>query len=170
MATDEDKLYVPKWYAVHLKSHHENKVKKLLEGKGIETFLPVRRVTRKWSDRKKEIDFPLFPGYLFVHAPLVNKKLIVQTPSVVKMVGTREPEPMPAGHIESIKRFMEEEIQFDPYPYLIPGIAVEVMRGPLKGVHGVLAEKRGKHRLVVNVDLINNSIATEIDAADVQPV
>lgn len=170
VSTDDEKLHIPKWYAVHIKCHHERKVATLLEGKGIELFLPTRRVKSQWKDRKKLIDFPLFPGYLFVHIPLLEKKKVIQTPSVVKIVGTREPQPLPDGEIDAVRRFMEVDIQFDPYPYLIPGKPVEVIRGPLKGVIGILAERRGQHRLVINVELINNSLATEIDAMDVQPV
>jgi len=161
------KLYVKHWYAVHTKSHHEKMVELRVKDKGIETFLPVRCLKRKWKDRMKMVDFPLFPGYLFVNISLVDKKKIVQTSGVVKMVGTREPEPIPEQQIEAIRIFIAEEIQFDPYPYLVPGLEVEVMRGPLTGVRGVLAQRKGKYRLVVNVPLLNNSIATEIDAEDV---
>ena len=80
------------------------------------------------------------------------------------------PEPIPDSQISAIQRFLEAEIQFDPYPYLIAGMEVEVRRGPLKNVRGVLVRKKNKHRLIINVSLINNSIATEIDAEDVRPV
>jgi len=119
----EDKLYKKHWYALHTKSHHEKKVASLLEGKGVDLFLPVRRLQRKWKDRKKMVDFPLFPGYIFVNIPLTEKKIVIQTPSVVKLVGTKEPEPLPASQIISVQKFVEEEIEFDPYPYLIPGVS-----------------------------------------------
>jgi transcription antitermination factor NusG len=166
----EDKLYNKHWYALHTKCHHEKKVAMLLEGKNIEIFLPVRRLQRRWKDRKKMVDFPLFPGYLFVNIPLIEKKHVIQTPSVVKIVGTKEPEPLPESQILSVQKFVEEEIQFDPYPYLIPGVEVEVCRGPLRGVRGVLENRKGKHRLIVNIHMINNCIATEIDAEDVKKV
>lgn len=165
-----DLLHEKNWYAIHLKCNHEAKAEKLLLGKGVETFFPTRSVLRRWKDRKKMVDFPLFPGYFFVRIPLIEKKKVLQTPSVVRIVGTPGPTPLPENQIFAIHTFLNEHIEFDPYPYLTPGIAVEVMRGPLKGVCGVLESKKGKHRLVVNIELINNSISTEIDAEDVQAV
>ena len=159
-----------KWYAVHTKSRHERQVALRLEGKHIETFLPVRALQRKWKDRKKMVEFPLFPGYIFVNVPLTEKKEVLQTVSVVRIVGVTQPEPIPENQIFAIRKFLETQINFDPYPYLVPGMEVEVKRGPLKHVRGVLVSKKNKHRLIVNIDLINNSVATEIDAEDVQPV
>jgi transcription termination/antitermination protein NusG len=166
----EEILYQKKWYALSTKCHHEKQVSLRLEGKGVETFLPVRRLQRRWKDRKTVVDFPLFPGYLFVNIPLIEKRTVVQTPSVVTIVGTRGPVAIPELQITAIKKFLEEKIEFDPYPYLVPGCEVEVMRGPLKNVRGVLVWKKNKHRLVINVALINNSIATEIDAEDVRRI
>ncbi len=159
-----------RWYAIHTRHHHERQVSSRLKGKEIETFLPLRCLNRRWKDRKKLVDFPLFPGYVFVKIPLLNKKDVVQTPGVVRIVGSRGPEPLPESQIIAVKRFIETEIQFDPYPYLVSGMEIEVIRGPLKHVRGVLVNKKNKYRLIVNLDLINKSVSTEIDAEDVEAV
>lgn len=168
MEVSEDIFIKPKWYVLHSKCHHEKNIVLRLESMGIETFFPVRALERKWKDRKKIVDFPLFPGYVFVNMPLIKKREVVETAGVVRIVGNTGPEPLPANQIIAIKKFIETKIEFDPYPYLVPGIEVEVKRGPLKHVRGVLVSKKNKHRLVINVELLNNSIATEIDAADVE--
>ena len=155
---------------MHAKCNHEKKIVARLESIGIETFLPVRTMMRKWKDRKKLIEFPLFPGYVFVHIPLLKKRDVVQTPGVVRIVGNASPEPMPENQILGIKKFIETHVDFDPYPHLFEGMAVEVIRGPLKGVKGILEVKKNMHRLIINVDLLNNAIATEIDACDVQAI
>ncbi|MBU1864090.1 MAG: UpxY family transcription antiterminator [Candidatus Omnitrophica bacterium] len=166
----DESLNQKKWYAIHTRCHHEKQVSCRLEGKGVETFLPLRCLQRRWKDRKKLVDFPLFPGYVFIRISLLDKRCVIETPSVVRIVGTRRPEPLPEDQIWGVKKFLETEIQFDPYPYLIPGMEVEVRRGPLKNIRGILVTKKNKHRLVINVSLINNSIATEIDAEDVRSV
>lgn len=156
-----------KWYALHARCNHEKKIVARLEGLGIETFLPSRKIMRKWRDRKKLVEFPLFPGYVFVKTELLRKKDVLFTPGVVRLVGNTGPEPLPESQIDAIKTFLATEVDFDPYPYLVPGKEVEVKRGPLKGVKGVLEEKKNKFRLIVNIELLNNSVATEIDACDV---
>ena len=94
----------------------------------------------------------------------------MQTPSVVSVVGNNRPESLPDYEIEAIRSFLGAKIEFDPYPYLIEGSEVEVCRGPLRGLRGLLCSKKNKHRLIININLINNSVATEIDAEDVIPV
>lgn len=159
-----------KWYAVHTRSHHESKVADLVAAKGIETFLPLRTLQRRWKDRNKLIDFPLFPGYVFVKMPLLEKNKVVQTPSVVRLVGSHRPESMPEEQVMAVRRFLQEEIAFDPYPYLHPGQEVEVIRGPLKGIRGILVDRKGRYRLIVNLPLINSMVDAEIAVEDVAVV
>ncbi len=170
MVCSDESVLQNHWYALYARSRHERQVEERLKGKGIETFFPVRSLQRRWKDRKKIVEFPLFPGYLFVNISMMDRNTILQTPSVVRMIGNGLPEPIPDGQIIAVRKFLEAEIQFDPYPYLVPGMEVEVRRGPLKSVRGVLITKKNKHRLIINVNLINNCIATEIDAEDIQPV
>lgn len=170
MVTFDEQLENPYWYVLHTKCHHEKSAALRLEGKGFEPFVPVRTIVRKWKDRKKKVEFPIFPGYLFIKMPLIKKIEVLQTPGIVRIVGQGRPETVSENQIHAIRTIIQAEFEYDPYPYLVPGIDVEVIRGPLKGVRGVLEEKRSKHRLIINLEMINNCVATEIDAEDVKPV
>jgi transcription antitermination factor NusG len=170
MVNFDESLNIDKWYVMHTKCHHEKNVALRLGIKGFEPFVPVRSIMRRWKDRKKMVEFPLFPGYVFVRMPLIRKKDAVQIPGVVTIVGQGRPESIDTREIDAIRTITQAEFQYDPYPYLFSGMEVEVIRGPLKHVRGILCEKKNKHRLVINIEMINNSVATEIDAEDVRAV
>jgi len=157
------------WYAVSTKSRHEKVVAERLWESQIECFLPLREVLSKWKDRKKEVQFPLFPGYLFVRVPIRERRLdILKTPSVVRIVGfDSDPVPIPEEEVEAVKRLVFSKLPYDPYPYLAAGDRVEIIRGPLRGMQGVLIEKKGTHRFVLAVDLIQQAVSCQIDACDV---
>ena len=155
------------WYAVYTRSRHEKKVAGGLKDKNIEVFLPLRNVVSRWKDRKKEVQLPLFNGYLFVRIPPDQKLPVLQTAGVVTLVGNgSNPMPIPENQIESIQKLIHSGIEYDPYPYLKEGMRVLIKRGPLKGMEGVLIEKRKKHLLVLSVDLIQQSAALQVDVSD----
>ena len=156
-----------KWYVLRVKARHEKIVEKLLDKKGVTIFLPVRKIQRKWSDRKKMVTFPLFPGYLFVFTKISQKREILTVNGVVQIVGKPSPVSVPVEQIDSIRKFVELKVEIDPYPHYTPGRRVEVRRGVFKGITGVLERKKGKYRLVINIDLIQQSASVEIDADDV---
>ena len=162
------------WYAVHVKSRHEFKVLERLTGSGVETFLPVVERLSRWKDRKKLVDFPLFPGYLFVHIQKNYSDIltVLKTPGVVRFLGIvpREPEPVPEEQIISLKKIVENKRDIDPYPYLKEGQVVRIKRGPLAGVEGILVKKAGQHMLVLSVDIIQQGVSLKIDAADVESI
>jgi transcription antitermination factor NusG len=160
-------LYRKKWYAIHTRSRHEKKVASLLETSRLEPYLPTRKLIKKWSDRRKLVEFPLFPGYLFVRIPLIEKNRVLHTPGVVRLLGHFAPEPVPDEQIASLKRFENHEVEVDPYLHLQPGRYVRVVRGPFKGCSGVLLRKKTRYRLVVNLKVIMQSVSVEIDASDV---
>lgn len=166
---DSPDIYEKNWHALNVRSRHEKIVDQLLAEKGIEIFLPMRPVQRKWSDRKKIVYFPLFSGYLFVHSSLDQKRTILMTRGVVRIIGRPHPIVVPQEQIDSIKRFVEVDVEIDPYPHLTAGRLVEVKRGPFKGLKGVLERKKGKYRIIINVQLINQSAGVEIDVGDVEP-
>jgi transcription antitermination factor NusG len=166
----DEQFLIPKWYVMHTKCNHEKTASLRLEGKGFEAFLPIRSIVRKWKDRKKVIDFPVFPGYLFVKMPLIKKIEALQTPGILRLVGQNRPEEVEERQIQALKTIIQDAFEYDPYPYLVSGVTVEVIRGPLKNIRGVLECKKNKHRLIINLEMINNSVATEIDAEDVRPI
>ncbi|MFQ5828799.1 MAG: UpxY family transcription antiterminator [Candidatus Methylomirabilia bacterium] len=160
-----------RWYAVRTRSRHEKLVRDQLLGREIDVFLPIWEQWSRWKDRKKKVQFPLFPGYCFVRIPLANKLLVLRAVGAVDLVGlTGQPEPIPESEIEAIRTLVESRLRYDPHPYLTEGMEVEVVRGPLLGARGRLLRKDRATRLVLAVDLIRQAAAVEIDAADVTPV
>jgi transcription antitermination factor NusG len=144
-----------------------------LTDRNVEVFLPMREIISRWKDRKKRIWIPLFPSYIFINhidTP-ENRYRILNIPGAVRFVGHEgHAEPIPEDQILYVRQFLESSIAIDPYPYMQVGTRVEVIAGPLKGIHGMLVEKRGRFRFVLQVDLIRQAVSVEIDASDVRPL
>jgi len=162
----------PSWYAVHVKSRHEFKVVERLTKSGIETFLPAVERLSRWKDRKKLINFPLFPCYIFVHMHKIYEAMLIvlKTQGVVRFIGINqcEPEPVPEDQIIYLKKAVESKETLDPYPYLKEGQRVRIKMGPLAGVEGVLVERKGQHLLVLSVDILRQGVSLKIDALEVE--
>ena len=173
-AAREAELMQPQWYALYTRSRFEKKLLYELTLRQVEVFLPMREMISQWKDRKKKIWVPLFPGYIFVnHADtLENRYRVLNVPGAVHFVDVGgRPDPVPEEHIAAIRRFLETGLTVDPYPYNVQiGNRVEVIAGPLAGVKGMLIEKRGKYRFVLQVDLIRQAISVEIDASYIRPL
>jgi transcription antitermination factor NusG len=170
---EPDRLIIPAWYALYTRSRFEKKMLGELTGRNIEVFLPMREILSRWKDRKKRIWMPMFPGYIFVHHVDTpeNRFRILNIPGAVRFVGKEgHAESIPEEQILGVRRFLEASVTVDPYPYVRVGSRVEVIAGPLKGIQGILVEKRGKFRFVIKVDLIRQAISVEIDASDVRPI
>lgn len=158
------------WYALRTKSRHEKLVRDQLEKQGIEPLLPTVRRLSQWKDRKKEIEVPLFSGYCFVRLSQENRLPVQKVAGVVEVVGSgNRPEPIPDEEIDALKTLMTSVLPYDPHPYLHEGMMVEVVRGPLQGVHGILLRKEKRHRLVIGVRLIQQAVGVEINVQDVAP-
>jgi transcription antitermination factor NusG len=158
------------WFAVWTRSRHEQVVRAQLERKGFEAFLPTIPRWSRWKDRKKKIDWPLFPGYCFARFDPRVRLPILKCTGVVSIVSfDGEPAPIPDIEIESIRRLVQSDLQYDPCPLIREGMMVEVVHGPLKGVVGRLIRKGAHARLVLSVDLIGQAVSAEVDAADVRP-
>jgi transcription antitermination factor NusG len=120
------------WYAVYTRSRHEKKVASYLSDKGMEVFLPLRRVLSRWKDRRKEVLLPLFSSYVFVDIPLSQRLRVLQTAGVVTLLSNSYgPIPIPPEQIENIRKLVSSGLEYDPYPYLKEGMPVRVIRGPL---------------------------------------
>ena len=163
----------PEWYALYTRSRFEKKMLSELSDRGIEVFLPMREILSRWKDRKKKIWIPLFPGYIFVNQVDTpeNRFRVLNIPGAVRFVTLEgRAAPVPEEQIAYVRRFLESSIAIDPYPYMQVGTRVEVIAGPLKGIQGILVEKRGRFRFVIQVDLIRQAVSVEIDASDVRPI
>lgn len=157
-----------KWYAIYTRARHEKKVASNLLDREIEVFLPLRSAISRWKDRRKEVQWPLFSGYVFVRIPLEMKIPVLQTAGVVQFVCSAQGmmTSIPDDQIDAIQKLIGSGLKYDPYPYLREGMTVRVKRGPLKGIEGILIGKRKKHLLVLSVDLIQQSTALEIDISE----
>jgi transcription antitermination factor NusG len=160
-----------RWFAIWTRSRHEQVVREQLEQKRFEAFLPTVTRWSRWKDRKKKIDWPLFPGYCFARFNPADTLPILKCMGVVSIVSFEgKPAPIPDYELESIRLLVGSELQYDPCPMIREGMMVEVVHGPLRGVVGRLEEKdTQKARLVLSVNLINQAVRVEVDAADVKP-
>ncbi|MGC4081832.1 MAG: UpxY family transcription antiterminator [Vicinamibacterales bacterium] len=159
------------WFAIWTRSRHEHVVRTQLEEKHLEVFLPTIARWSRWKDRRKKIDWPLFPGYCFARFDPADGLTILKCRGVVGIVSFEgTPAPIPAVEIESIRRLVETELLYDPCPLVHEGEMVEVVHGPLKGIVGRLTRKDAQRaRLVLSVDLIGQGVSVDVDAADVAP-
>ena len=159
----------PAWYAIWTRSRHEQVVREQLQRKGLEAFLPTITKWSRWKDRKRQIDWPLFPGYCFARFSGADRLPVLKCTGVVNIVSfDGDIAPIPAHEIDGIRRLVESDLQFDPCPLIREGMMVEVTHGPLKGVVGRLVRKGSHARLVLSVDLIGQAVSVEVDASDVK--
>ena len=158
------------WYAIWTRSRHEQVVREQLERKRIDAFLPTITRWSRWKDRKKKVDWPLFPGYCFARFNPDETLAILKCTGVVNIVSfDGKPAAIPEHEIDSIRRLVESDLQYDPCPLIREGMMVEVTHGALKGVVGRLLRKGAHARLVLSVELIGQGVSVEVDAADVKP-
>ena len=163
--------FLPRWYALRTRARHEKKVRDQLVDRAIETFLPVAERWSQWKDRKKKVEFPLFPGYCFARFPLIERLRVLNVFGVAHLVGMNgRAEPIGDAEIDGIQRLVSTTLRYDPHPFLAEGMEVEVIRGPLAGVRGKLLRKDRVTRLVLAVTLIRQAAVVEIHPADVAPV
>jgi len=158
------------WYAVYTSSNHEKKVAAHLSRRGIENFLPLYESLRKWSDRRVRLQLPLFPGYLFVHLALRDRVPVLETPGVIRLVGSGgKPAPLEAGQVERLREGLAR-VAVEPYPYLSIGQRVRVVSGPLEGMEGMLLRRKSGPRVVISVELIQRSFVADIDSDALEPI
>jgi transcription antitermination factor NusG len=158
------------WFALTVRHQHERQIERLLRFKGWETLAPVYRTRRTWSDRTKVIEAPLFAGYVFCRFPLWERNRVTNTPGVAKIVGFGgAPTPVEDREIEEIRRVAASGLALRPWPYLKAGDRVRVERGPLRGLEGTLLRDKDGIRLVVGVELLQRSVAVELDPDMVAP-
>ena len=159
------------WYALWTRGRHEKKVTAELEERGIECFLPLVRRVRQWSDRRKVVAFPLFPGYLFLRESIDAVPAAAAVQGVVAVLGAGEtPVPVSEHEIEKIRRVVQSPLPVDLFPSLPVGQRVRIRFGVLAGVEGVLVQWRGNHRVVVAIDLLRQGAAVTIAPDNVEPL
>jgi len=159
------------WYALQVKSRKEEYIASQIEAQGFECLLPLYKSVRKWSDRIKELEQPLFPGYLFCKFDFQNRRTVVTTPGVLQVVGYgRTPIPVAEQEIQALQLAVSSGIPRQPWPYLEVGQRVRVIYGTLTGLEGILVNMKGNHRVILSVSLLQRSVAMEVEASWLVPV
>lgn len=159
------------WYALHVRTRFEKVVARNLRGKGYEEFLPVYKRTNKWSDRVKEIELPLFPGYVFCKFNAQDRLPILTVPGVNAIVGIgKSLLPVEESELNAVRAVLKSGMYCEPWPYVEVGQRVRVEYGPLAGTEGLVTMIKNSYRLVVSVDMLQRSVAVEVDRECLKPV
>ena len=155
------------WYAAYTRSRHEKAVAAKLDFLEIENFLPLYSHVSRWKDRKVKLQLPLFPGYVFVHAPQDQRIRVLQVPGVLSIVSSNgKPLAMPAGDIEHLQASLLQGGEFEPHDYLQVGQRVRLIRGPFEGYEGILQQKKNKTQIVMSIHQIMRSFALTVAVED----
>lgn len=163
----------PAWYAVQTRSRHEKKVADEITDKGIPAFLPLVTRLHEWSDRRKQVQLPLFPGYVFVHTSSeANARVsVLRTPGVAGFVGSGgRGTPIPEKQIEDIRLILDRNVPFEDYPFVEVNQRVRIRGGSLDGVEGTLVAKNSDQSLMVSIDLIKRSILIRVSGYELERV
>lgn len=159
------------WFAVYTSSRHEKWVTTNLMQRQIESFLPLYEKVHHWSKRTPvRLKLPLFPNYVFVHIPPQGRSSVLAVPGVVAIVGRGNvPSPLPDDEIESLRTSLQQG-KFEPHPYLVAGERVRVRGGALEGIEGIVVRRKNEVRVVLTLELIQRSVAVEVDTDYIEPV
>ncbi len=159
------------WYALYTRPRHEKKVFEILSNKSNEVFLPLLKTRRQFKDRKREVELPLFPSYIFSKFEFKERFSILETHGVIKIVNFQGNAAVVAEwQIESLKQILENPETLQLETYFKQGDVVEVKEGPFKGLRGTVKQLRGESRLAITIDGIMQSISVEIDPDSVETV
>ena len=154
------------WYALQVRSRKEGYVASQIMGQGYECLLPTYKSIRKWSDRVKEVEQPLFPGYLFCRFDFQNRRPVITTPGVLQIVGYgRTAISVSDEEIQSLQLAVSSGMPKQPWPYLEVGQRVRVNYGTLSGLEGILVNVKGNHRVILSVTLLQRSVAMEVETS-----
>jgi transcription antitermination factor NusG len=161
----------PRWFALQVRTRWESSTALLLSGKGYEILLPTYQTKKRWNGKLRQLNSPLFPGYVFCQFDALNRLPILVTPGVIAVVGRgRVPVPVEDTEIAAIQTVVSSGLRAEPWPYLEIGQKIRIESDALYGLEGVLINFKGNHRIVVSVSLLRRSVALEIDRACVSPL
>jgi transcription antitermination factor NusG len=162
---------IERWFAVQVRTRWESSTALLLSGKGYQTLLPTYRTQKRWNGKLRQVNAPLFPGYVFCQFDRQKRLPILVTPGVIAVVGQgKVPLPVDDAEIEAIRTIVSSGVLAEPWPFLEVGQKVRIESDALQGLEGILVQFKGKHRVVLSVSLLRRSVALEIDRACVRPL
>lgn len=159
------------WYAAYTYPRHEKSVFEQLAQKSVECYLPLYEEVHRWTDRNVRVQLPLFPGYVFVHIPLCERKKVLSVGSVVRILSFNgRPVPLPESEIENLRKSLAHG-RVEPFPYyLCKGDRVRIKSGALQGLEGIVERQKGKSRIIISINAIMNSVAVDLEAEDLEPL
>lgn len=159
------------WRALRVRSRHDRVIAEHLSSRGIEYFAPSYIAKRRWSDRVKQLELPLFPGYVFCRFEPEQKRDVLTTPGVTSIVtfGSVLAE-VSEEEIGAVRAIVASGRPYRPWPYMNVGDLVYIEGGCMEGLRGTLARERDEFRVVVNVEILRRSVAVEIDRDSIRPV
>jgi transcription antitermination factor NusG len=158
-----------RWYAAYTHARHEKAVARQLGVRQIEAFLPLFETVHSWKGRRAEVRLPFFPGYVFVRIPQSERSRVLQVPGVAHLVGGGRPTPLADSEVEAVRKLCSHT-RACPHPFLSTGRRARVLSGPLAGLEGLVLRRKGNLRFILSVDLIQRSVAVELDAAELEPL
>jgi len=165
----DGKVAPKEWYALYTFPRHERRVAEQVEQRSFTSFLPVYRSVRRWKDRRKELELALFPSYVFVRMELADRLRVLQLPGVVRLVSYNgQPAAIPEKEIEVLRSRLSGAHKVEPHPYLNRGRRVRVRSGPLQGLEGIIVRRKDRCRIVFSVELLQRSVAMELDESDLE--
>jgi len=162
---------IERWFAVQVRRRWESSTALLLSGKGYQTLLPTYKERKRWNGRLREVNAPLFPGYVFCQFDTQRRLPILVTPGVIAVVSQgKVPLPVDDAEIAAIRTLVSSGVPVEPWPFLEIGQKVRIESDALLGLEGILVQFKGNHRVVLSVSLLRRSVALEIDRASVRPL
>jgi len=166
-------VHAGKWYALQTVPRHEKTVGIQLQMDGLDVFIPTFRKESKWSDRRKVLDLPIFPGYAFLRSSDISldRKHIYRNRSVVRLLSSSAgPAEIPEAEIAAVRRVTQSGTAVEPVPFLTVGQRVRIKNGALQGLEGSLLKVGRENCLVISVDLIQRSISIRIQGYEIEPL
>lgn len=159
------------WFALRVRSNFEETSYKSLCGAGLEAFLPGVKILRRWSDRVKVVNKPLFPGYVFSRFDPTQRADILRTPGVVHIINSSGvPLPIPESELNYIRTVILADLESAPHPFIRVGERMRIVHGPLVGAEGVITTANGSTALILSISLLQRSIAVKVEPDWLQPV
>ena len=158
------------WYALWVKPRHEKSVQRFLSAEQYRSFTPLFTARHRWADRFRDVELPLFPGYVFCRFDQTLRYPVLRIPGVIDIVrGGSHPAAIPDSEIEALEYVMSTDVDREPWLGLVAGDSAVIVCGPLAGLAGVVIEYKGKLRLVLAVTLLQRSVLVEVDRSSLIP-
>jgi transcription antitermination factor NusG len=171
-ASSPDGQITPMWFAAYTTPRHEKRVEQHLSRREVEHYLPIYHTPRKWRNGVKVIlDLPLFTSYIFVRIKRTERVKVLDVPGVLAIVGgtAGEMAPLPDEVIDALRSGLDSR-RVEPYPFLAVGQRARIRSGSLAGMEGIVVRKKNSLRVVLTMDMIQQSIAVEVDGSELEPL